>query len=174
MIGLLWSHEQRYGLHSFVVNHAWHLNSLWDRAVAFTEIWLWNFSLISNPENVSELHVANCRQAQIAGDCSAWTFEWGEIVIYRHEAWLRLMNKRMQVLDPVLFQRGDIVHCHVILQDKCHHTCLWRFTCHDNWTTQSGLWPLEQLLYSMDFQCQCSHFSLSGSSSHLVQFSDQW
>jgi len=40
MIGLSRSHEQKYGLHSSVVNHGWYLNSLWDRAIVFTKIWL--------------------------------------------------------------------------------------------------------------------------------------
>jgi len=54
--------------------------------------------LISDPENMPELHVVNCghsAHARIIGDCVAWTLAWRYIVIHRHGAWLRLMNKRM-------------------------------------------------------------------------------
>jgi len=48
------------------------------------------------------------------------------------------------------------------------NTCLRRFSCHYNRTTQSGLWSLVKLLNSMDLLYRCFHFLLSGSSSHPV------
>jgi len=87
-----------------------------------------DFVLISNPENMPELHVVNCGHSTPCTDCAARTF--------RMEINCDLSARGLAEIDEqtngaklsrcsILSQEGDIVHCHVILLIMLLSSCLF-------------------------------------------------
>jgi len=95
-------------------------------------------------------------------------FQGREIARYRYHLSPRLLSVRRS---RIKFRHSCWELWFIVMWSGKNFTiCLGRFSCHDNQTIQSGLWSLEQLLSSMVLLYLFSHFSLSGSNSHLIQF----